>query len=61
MKAKDESTHSSKAATKAAIYNEKAAEDKADIKACIEAYQNACREKKRNQLPLMTLPDASLL
>jgi hypothetical protein len=49
MNQKDKAHHVAKAATKAAINDGKAAEDKADIKLALVAYQVACDQKKNTK------------
>ncbi|MEI6168493.1 MAG: hypothetical protein WCS52_15025 [bacterium] len=49
MNQKDKAHHVVKAATKAAINDGKAAEDKADIKLALVAYQVACDQKKHTK------------
>lgn len=46
MNNKDKSNHAAKAATKAAIYEDKAAEDKADVRSALNEYFLSQAEKK---------------
>ncbi len=54
MNQKEKYSHAAKAATKAALYEGKAAEDKADIKDALESYQLAC-DLTKNPVRLLRL------
>ncbi|MEI7879230.1 MAG: hypothetical protein WCI95_00015 [bacterium] len=51
MNQKDKSSHAANAIAKAALYEDKAIEDKKDIRAAIEAFQLELDKKNNHQPP----------